>query len=86
MKFRNPFRKRKRAEFQGNPFLSKRRLAQFLGNLAAATFNGQISEGEARAMERIVVDFFKLLDVKDFSFELGDAIEPQPDRKLPYAT
>jgi hypothetical protein len=62
-------------------------LGRFLGQLASGLFNGEISEGEARACEKVIVDFFKLLDVKDFTFELGDAIEPEQNRdKLRYAT
>ena len=78
-------RRRKRQTFEGNPFLSKKTLARFLGQLASSVFNGELTEREARACEKVIVDFFKLLSVKDFAFDVGDTIEPEPDRKLSYA-
>ena len=84
---RFPWRRKRKATFEGSPFVSKKRLAQYLGNLAMATFNGEISEGEARACEKIIVDFFQLLNIRDFALELGDTIEPQQNReKLAYAS
>ena len=80
-------RRKRKATFEGNPFISKKTLGRFLGQLASGVFNGEISEGEARACEKVIVDFFKLLTVKDFTFELNDAIEPEDAReRLPYAT
>jgi hypothetical protein len=78
---KNPFRKRKR-EFQGtNPFVSKKDLARFLGQVAGAVFNEELNEKQAHEIERLVVDFLKVLNVHDFTFEVSDALTHEPTRE-----
>lgn len=80
-------RRKRRAALEQNPFTNRITLAKFLGTVAADLINGQISEKEARATERLVADFYRLLTFKDFSFEALDAITPESDRvKLSYST
>jgi hypothetical protein len=84
---RFPWHRRKPKTTFPNPFKDKATLGKFLGSVAAGVFTGELNIKEARQIELLTTDFFKLLTVKDFTFELGDAIEPQADReKLPYAT
>ena len=78
-------RRRRKATFV-NPFKDKATLGKFLGEVAAAIFSGELDIKEAHEIERLTVDFFRLLSVKDFVFDLSDAVTPEPNRKLPYAT
>jgi S-adenosylmethionine synthetase len=82
---RNPFRRRKRIQITENPFKNKRTLSEFLGKTAGALVAGEISHEEAHEIERLTLDFFKMLGFKDFSFEVFDGLT-EPERKLPYST
>jgi len=79
-------RRKHKATFEGNPFKDKATLGKFLGSVAAGVFTGELTVKEARQIELLTTDFFKLLGVKDFAFELSDVITSEPSRKLPYAT
>ena len=70
------WRRRRRKRYEEPPFASRQALAKFLGATAAACFNGDLSEKRVHAIERLTVDFLKVLAVHDFHFELQDALQP----------